>query len=53
MTSSVFFVGGIVVFFGLVPTPKEVGLPEVDSEEKEDEETDPISGMNIFGNKIM
>lgn len=52
MTSSVFFVGGIVVFFGLVPTPKEVGLPEVDSEEKEDE-TDPISGMNIFGNKIM
>ena len=33
LTSSVLFAGGIVVFFGLVPTPREVGLPIADENE--------------------
>ncbi|KAJ8302338.1 hypothetical protein KUTeg_021325 [Tegillarca granosa] len=32
-TSSAVFAGGIINFFGLVPTPKEIGLPEPDDEQ--------------------
>ncbi|XP_025054703.1 sugar phosphate exchanger 3 isoform X1 [Alligator sinensis] len=34
VTTSVQFAGGGVVFFGLITSPKEVGLPELDAEEK-------------------
>ena len=34
LTSTVLFVGGIFIFFGLVPNPTDVGLPATDSEEQ-------------------
>ena len=37
------FVGGIIVFFGLVPNPKDIGLANPDSEEKEDGENEEES----------
>ncbi|XP_077981346.1 sugar phosphate exchanger 3-like [Glandiceps talaboti] len=44
-TSTVLFAAGIVVFFGLVPTPKDVGLPvadeDVDSIQIKKEEPEP------------
>ncbi|CAF0825875.1 unnamed protein product [Brachionus calyciflorus] len=42
LSSTVFFAGGILVFFGLIPSPKDIGLadPDADSDtEHEQEET--------------
>ncbi|XP_013392558.1 sugar phosphate exchanger 3 [Lingula anatina] len=36
VTSAVLFAGGVVVFFGLIPSPREIGMPEADEEEEED-----------------
>ncbi|XP_038609720.1 sugar phosphate exchanger 3 [Tachyglossus aculeatus] len=38
VTAAVQFVGGIVVFFGLLTSPKEIGLPEVEAEAGSPEE---------------
>ena len=32
-TSTMLFAGGVVVFFGLIPSPKDIGLPDPDEEE--------------------
>ncbi|XP_064632932.1 sugar phosphate exchanger 3-like [Lineus longissimus] len=32
-TSTMLFAGGLLIFFGLVPSPREVGLPEPDEED--------------------
>lgn len=37
------FVGGIIVFFGLVPNPKDIGLSNPDADEKEDGENEEES----------
>lgn len=36
LSSSVLFAGAIVLFFGLVPSPKDVGLPDPDADERGD-----------------
>lgn len=43
-TSTVLFAGGVVVFFGLVPHPNDIGLPDPDAVEAitADETTDEI-----------
>lgn len=33
-TSSVLFAGGIIVFFGLIPSPNDIGLPDPEEEER-------------------
>ena len=33
MNSTVIFIGGVLVFFGLIPNPTDIGLPPTDSEE--------------------
>ncbi|XP_013913641.1 PREDICTED: sugar phosphate exchanger 3 [Thamnophis sirtalis] len=46
VTSSVQFAGGVIVFFGLVISPKEVGLPEIGTEGEgeavEEDATEPL-----------
>ncbi|XP_053110733.1 sugar phosphate exchanger 3 [Hemicordylus capensis] len=45
VTASVQFAGGVVVFFGLVISPKEVGLPDVGEEEEgpaEEDASEPL-----------
>nr|XP_060632828.1 sugar phosphate exchanger 3 [Anolis sagrei ordinatus] len=49
VTASVQFAGGIIVFFGLVISPKEVGLPDVDKEvdgKGEEGAREPLIGGN-------
>lgn len=36
-SSAVLLAGAVVTFFGLIPTPREIGLPEADSEEDDEE----------------
>lgn len=36
-TSSALLAGAVVIFFGLVPSPNEIGLPDPDSEENENQ----------------
>lgn len=38
LSAAVFFAGGIVVFFGLIPSPKDVGLADPDDEQLTDNE---------------
>ncbi|XP_058047233.1 sugar phosphate exchanger 3 [Ahaetulla prasina] len=46
VTASVQFAGGVIVFFGLVLSPKEVGLPEIgkegEGEAAEEDATEPL-----------
>ncbi|KAL7982302.1 hypothetical protein Chor_009900 [Crotalus horridus] len=46
VTASVQFAGGVIVFFGLVISPKEVGLPEIgkegDADAAEEDATEPL-----------
>lgn len=51
VTASVQFAGGVIVFFGLVTSPKEVGLPEVGEdgdggEATEEDASEPLMGGN-------
>ncbi|XP_054844296.1 sugar phosphate exchanger 3 [Eublepharis macularius] len=51
VTASVQFAGGVIVFFGLVTSPKEVGLPEVGEEgdgggAAEEDAREPLMGGN-------
>uniref|UniRef100_A0A8D0GFN3 Sugar phosphate exchanger 3 n=1 Tax=Sphenodon punctatus TaxID=8508 RepID=A0A8D0GFN3_SPHPU len=48
VTASVQFAGGVIVFCGLLTSPKEVGLPEVGEEEAstEEEAIEPLIGNN-------
>ncbi|XP_040294790.1 sugar phosphate exchanger 3 [Bufo bufo] len=52
VTASVQFAGGLIIFFGLVTTPKELGLPDAGEEESENVEQEEeanrplISGDN-------
>lgn len=39
-TSTILLAGGVIIFFGLVPSPKEIGLPDPDSDEVEQEKED-------------
>jgi hypothetical protein len=32
VTSAVLFAGGVVVFFGLIPHPQDIGLPDPDAD---------------------
>ena len=36
ISSAVLFAGGIVMFFGLVPSPKDIGLSDPDAEDKDE-----------------
>ncbi|PKU38858.1 sugar phosphate exchanger 3 [Limosa lapponica baueri] len=47
VTASVQFAGGVIVFFGLLTSPKEVGLPELGADEDDSVEEDanrPLMG---------
>jgi hypothetical protein len=47
VTSSALFVGGVVIFYGLVPSPKEIGLPDPDSDESIDSNQDENDQENL------
>lgn len=40
LTSTVLFVGGIFIFFGLIPNPTDIGLPATDSDDKQSDSVD-------------
>ncbi|KAG9467240.1 hypothetical protein GDO78_015357 [Eleutherodactylus coqui] len=49
VTASVQFAGGLVIFFGLVTTPKELGLPDAGEEESAEQEEEEANRPLIGG----
>lgn len=47
VSSAVFFSGGILVFFGLIPSPKDVGLSDPDADHKEEVTVSETEGINV------
>lgn len=48
-----FFSGAIVVFFGLIPSPKDVGLADPDAEHKDEDAASDLEGNIFFCNFLI